>query len=268
MNQDDLSFFKNWFSDYCKSFYSATREDNKNISLKVEHTYNVCKNVRQILVRSLESGEIQLIAEAIALFHDIGRFPQYARYRTFRDNISVNHGLLGAKTLLKEKILQNLPENEQELIIQVVKFHNAFTIPHIEEDTAFFLKLIRDADKLDVWRVFIEYYESDPEDRTSVVGLGLPDIPEYSKGVLSRLHKKQMVPLSNAKTLNDFKLIQLSWVYDLNFMASFKLLLERGYMGRIISRLPQTEEIHKALTPLQEYVHQKMGRESVEKKEK
>jgi hypothetical protein len=198
-----------------------------------------------------------VLAETIALFHDIGRFPQYAKYKTFRDSISVNHGLLGAQTLREGKILQNLSENEQELIIQAVKFHNAFSIPRKQKnDTLFFLRLIRDADKLDIWRVFIEYYEIPEEERASAVNLELPDMPEYSEGVISYLYKKQIVPLSKIKTLNDFKLLQLSWIYDLNFKPSLNLLSERDYIDRITAKLPQTEEIHKLSLSLKKFMHQ------------
>src|SRR4030042_5618064 len=176
MTGDELIFFKKWFTDYVQSFYSSNKEDQKNISLKENHTFDVCKNVVGIAGELGFSDEDIMLSEVIALFHDIGRFPQYAKYKTFRDRKSVNHGLLGAQTLIQEKILQPLPDNEQELIIKVVRFHNAFSIPKSEkEDVVFFLKLIKDADKLDIWRVFLEYYDAPEEERASAVGLGLPE---------------------------------------------------------------------------------------------
>jgi len=260
MTKDDLNIFKNWFSDFCKSFYSSNIEDQKNISLKEEHTFNVCKNIIEIARElSLNDNEMML-AETIALFHDIGRFPQYAKYKTFKDSISVNHGVLGAHTLLEKKILKNLPENEQKLIIQSVRFHNAYSLPAgEEEDSVIFIKLIRDADKLDIWRVFIEYYESSQEERASAVSLGLPDTTEYSEEILSCIHRKQMASLSKVKTLNDFKLMQLSWIFDLNFKTSFRLLLERNYIDRIIFQLPQKEEIDRVSSALKEFVHMRVN---------
>jgi HD superfamily phosphohydrolase YqeK len=259
MKQDDLDFFKKWFSDYCKSFYSSDIEDQKNISLKEHHTFNVCKNIIEI-AKELSLSDSQIIlAEIIALFHDIGRFPQYIKYKTFRDSISVNHGLLGSQILLEKNILQNLCESEQEIIIQAVKFHNAFSTPKKKKkDIIFFVKLLRDADKLDIWRVFIEYYENPDENRSSAVGLGLPDTPEYSEDLLSCLYKKKIISLSKIKTLNDFKLLQLSWVYDLDFRSSFRLLIERNYLDRIISKLPQTEEILNVASILKEFVRRRI----------
>jgi hypothetical protein len=259
MNQSDLIFFKKWVSDYCKSFYSSNSEDQKNICLKEQHTLKVCENIIEI-AEGLSLGENhRMLAESIALFHDVGRFPQYSQYKTFKDSISVNHGVLGSKVLIEKKVLLGLPDNEQELIIQTVKFHNAFSIPRLEkEEIIFFIKLLRDADKLDIWRVFIEYYESPVEKRASAVGLGLPDAFEYSKDVILYILRKQVISLSKIKTLNDFKLLQLSWIYDLNFNPSFRLLQERDYIARIISQLPQTEEIHKVFIFFRDYVNQRL----------
>jgi HD domain len=259
MTVDDLIFFKRWFTDYVKSFYLPGKEDQKNISLKEKHTFNVCKNMTAITGELGLSDKDMMLSEVIALFHDIGRFPQYAKYKTFRDRKSVNHGLLGAQTLVEKKVLQDLPDKEQELIIKAVRFHNAFSIPKAEkEDIVFFIKLIRDADKLDIWRVFLEYYDTPEEQRASAVGLGLQDIAGYSEEILSCILRGQMVSLSLLKSLNDFKLMQLSWVYDLHYTPSFRLLSERAYIDKIIRQLPQDEGIQKASAVLEQYVRERL----------
>jgi HD domain len=259
MTSDDLQHFKGRFTAYCKSFYSTNAEDQKNILLKELHTSHVCKNILH-LAGDLSLNENQtFLAETIALFHDIGRFPQYARFKTFRDSVSVNHGLLGAEILVQERILQGLPEDEQEIVLESVKFHNAFSVPRKEkEDITFFIRLVRDADKLDIWRVFIEYYESPQEDQASAVSLGLPDLPQYSSEVLSTIYKKEIVSLVKIKTLNDFKLLQLSWIFDLNYKPAFRLLCERDYIRRIIAKLPRTEEIEELSLFLTEFVRRRL----------
>jgi len=259
MEKDDLILFKKWFSDYCKSFYSSDIEDQKNISLKEHHTDRVRENIVEISRRLSLDGHKTMLAEAVALFHDIGRFPQYAQYKTFRDSVSVNHGLLGAQILLKEGILHALPENDRGLIIEAVKFHNAFSIPKKANNTvAFFIKLIRDADKLDIWRVFIEYYESSDKNMARAITLELPDIPEYSKDILSYFSQKRVVSHSQLKTVNDFKILQLSWLYDLNFTPSFQLFSDRDYLSRMMAQLPQTEEIQEITRSLENFVNQRL----------
>ncbi|MBI5212791.1 MAG: HD domain-containing protein, partial [Nitrospirae bacterium] len=147
MNKDNLIFLKQWFSDYCRAFYSANKEDQRNISLKETHTHNVCGNIIAVADGLFSTETDMLLAETIALFHDVGRFPQYMKCKTFNDGISVNHGLLGANILLENKIILNLSQDEQDLIVQAVEFHNAFKLPDIQNNRdILFLKLIRDAD--------------------------------------------------------------------------------------------------------------------------
>jgi hypothetical protein len=259
MTMDESVFFKRWFTDYVESFYSPNKEDQKNIFLKEKHTFEVCKNMMQISGELRLSNKDLMLSEVIALFHDIGRFPQYAKYKTFRDRKSINHGFLGAQTLIEKNILQDLSDKEQELIIKAVRFHNAFSIPKVEgEDTIFFIKLIKDADKLDIWRVFLEYYDAPEEERASAVGLGLQDITGYSEEILLGILRGQMVSLSQLKSLNDFKLMQLSWIYDLHYKPSFRLLTERAYIDKIICHLPEDEGIQKASAVLKKYVIERL----------
>jgi hypothetical protein len=256
MNRDDLVFFKQWFSSYCVSFHTPDENDTRNLVLKEQHTANVCANILSIVRdESSDEGEA-MIAEAIALFHDVGRFPQYAEYKTFKDNISVNHGELGAAVLADTGILKNLKVREQEIITTAVKFHNAFRVPDLAgPDIIFFLKLVRDADKLDIWRIFFEYFsEGCPENRPSAVTLGFPDTAEYSREVLARIFNKQLVPLAMLKTLNDFKLTILSWAYDLNFRVSRRRAIEDNYVARVAATLPQTDEIRQAVSFVSEYI--------------
>ncbi|OGW25877.1 MAG: HD family phosphohydrolase [Nitrospirae bacterium GWC2_42_7] len=254
MTNEDLIDLKKWFSDYCGFFYTSDKEDQRNISLKELHTFNVLENITRIAEEEQLSRNSILLAGATALFHDVGRFSQYAKYKTFRDSISVNHGKLGAEILVEKNVLKSLPLTEQELIVNAVKFHNAFSVPALQEpDALLLIKLIRDADKLDIYRVFTEYFETKEEDRPSAVSLGLPDLPEYSKEIISCLFEKKLATLSSLKSLNDFKLMQLSWIFDLNFRTSFRLLLERDYINKIFATLPKTDEIVKVLHILKDF---------------
>lgn len=206
---------------------------------------------------SLNEGE-SVLAETIALFHDVGRFPQYHEYRTFKDSISVNHAALGTKVLLENNVLKNIPLRERKIVTDAVTLHNVFTLPKgLDADTLLFAKLIRDADKLDIWRIFTEYYALPEEKRWTAAGLGLPDSPDYSPDILSHLHKKEMFLLSKLKTLNDFKLLQIVWIFDLNFTSSFRMLMEKDYLNKIASTLPATDEIKRAVDVVREFVDRK-----------
>jgi putative nucleotidyltransferase with HDIG domain len=257
MDQHELNDLKRLFTDYCRSFYSSDHEDQRNIVLKQEHTGRVCENIVQIARDLSLDDERVTLAEAVALYHDIGRFPQYRKFKTFKDSISVNHASLGAEVLIENNVLQSLPRHEQDIILRSVTLHNVYSLPvGLDRDMLLFLKLIRDADKLDIWRVAIEYYGQPEEGKASAAGLGLPDVPGYSPEILTALKNKQMVQISTLKTLNDFKLLQLAWIYDLNFASSLRVLESRQYIDGIAATLPRSEEISSALAALRGYVHE------------
>ena len=206
-----------------------------------------------------------MLAEAVALLHDIGRFPQYHRYRTFKDSSSVNHAVLGAELLARAQVLDKLPADEQDVVMSAVRLHNVFTIPpELRGEYSLHLKLIRDADKLDIWRVFNEFYRLPEQDRASAVSLGFPDVPECSPDVLAALSRRELVDLAMVQSLNDFKLLQLSWVYDLNFAASFTILRTRGYIDGLVATLPPREEVLQAIDDISSVCSLTRGRGDLE----
>lgn len=254
MEPNDLEQLKEWFSAYCQGFYTENEADNRNYSLKEAHTHHVCGNMK-LLTGSLRlSPDKEITAETIALFHDLGRFEQYRRYSTFRDDLSENHAALGVRVLKEESVLAEAPEEERRSIFQAISLHNVFRLPSsIDGRDLLFTRLIRDADKLDIWRVFAEYYMQPETERASAAGLGFPDLPECSPEVLESLQRKEMVNLTKLKSLNDFKLLQLSWVFDLNFPASFQLALDRGYIDGLSMTLPEDGKVENAISMIREY---------------
>jgi hypothetical protein len=255
MDIEILSGIRRWFSLYSRSFDCGDKEAGRNMALKEEHTFRVSSNIVEIGRREgLNSCEL-MTAEAIAMLHDVGRFEQYRRFGTFRDADSVDHAELGARIITEQGLIAPLPPAEQAAISLSVRHHNAFAVPaSLPENTRFFLKLIRDADKLDIWRVFIEYFALPPEERASAAGLGLPDRPECSSPVLDQIENGEMVRLSTVKTLNDFKLMQLSWIYDLNFSGSMALVSERGCVDRLAATLPGDNRVEMAVQVIRELV--------------
>ncbi|MGC2062573.1 MAG: HD domain-containing protein [Thermodesulfovibrionales bacterium] len=260
MKPADLDRFRDWFDEYARTFVLDDREGQKNIDLKIAHTSRVCSNI--VCIAAGESRDIHetLIAEAAALFHDIGRFPQYRQYRTFRDSISINHGRLGAEVLRQEHVLDHLPEDEQASIINAVQFHNAFAVPELDsQEHLFLLRMVRDADKLDIWRIFIGFYEGDRTDIPSEASMGLPDLPEYSDEVLRDIEHRHTASMTHLRTLNDFKLMLMSWAFDINFSTSIRLLVEQDYINRVAALLPQTEALSRTLSSLLSYIDERLG---------
>jgi hypothetical protein len=189
----------------------------------------------------------------------VGRFSQYREYRTFDDSVSENHAALGVRVLLGHNVLGELKKPDREIILRAVMLHNVFSLPKdLDDETRLFVQVVRDADKLDIWRVFVEYYEQDEKSRSGAVALGLPASPGYSPDVLSCLKKGTMALKSALKNQNDFKLLQLTWVYDLHFSSSFQMLAERDLIRRVSEKLPDTREITEAVETVQRYADNRL----------
>jgi hypothetical protein len=97
----------------------------------------------------------------------------------------------------------------------VVRYHNRASLPVGEEERClFFLKMLRDADKIDIWRVVTDYYQNAGNKRNRTIELGLPDVDGVSGPVYESLMNGKIAQMADLKTLNDFKLLQIGWVYD------------------------------------------------------
>jgi hypothetical protein len=248
MKSADYSCFQEWFSRYVATFGDLDPEGLRNIRLKEDHTLRVVECMEALATgEGLDEVET-LIARTVALLHDVGRFPQYRRWRTFRDSESDNHARLSLEVIHSEKVLDRLSDGERLLIEEAVRFHNLLALPEqVASPTDRFIRLIRDADKLDIWRVFLEYYTLPEAERASAVGLGFPDLPEVTPACLDALAGGMIVRLDQARVLNDFKLLQISWVYDLNFATTRRLLLERSYLTQLAVTLPDDPQVQRAV---------------------
>lgn len=243
-----------WFNTYVNSFVEEFPDLKENLLIKADH----CKKVHQeikLIAENLElSDEDMFIAELIGLFHDIGRFRQYVKYKTFSDSKSQNHADLGVEVLNEYEVLKELSEIERELVLKAILNHSrAEIMPDSNERELFFSKLIRDADKLDIWRLITEYYMVKDSQENKTLVLDLPDTKEITDVVYQAIINRQIVLKETMKTVNDFKLMQIGWLFDLNFDHSIVRLYEKGYLKRIFDSLPKDEKITNLKLIVEDY---------------
>ena len=246
-----------WFADYVMEFSSDEPAYQRNIELKRAHSYEVMANMATLSKRLNLSEDEQTIARIIGLLHDIGRFEQFKRYHTFYDKVSVDHAELWLEVLHSLKILDSLDLAVQGLILTAIKWHNKKTIPQdLAEDEALFCRMIRDADKLDIWRVVTNYYCNMDKETNNTLQLDLPDTPGYQEVNIKAIRQHEIVDNNHLKNLNDFKLMQVGWVFDLNFDDSVWLLNERNYMQPLFAALPEDENIRQLKNEVETYMEQ------------
>jgi hypothetical protein len=255
-----LEELREWFGQYSSSFYTGDASDDPNYALKEEHTYRVAENSRIIAsAAGLDEAGVRL-AEAIGICHDVGRFRQYRDYSTFRDADSVNHASLSATVLTEEGLLDPLEDPERKTLVRAVSLHNVYRLPE-EMDPAALLhaRIVRDADKLDIWRVFIEEAAVPEKLRSSAAPLGFPDTGRCSPEIVAALSERKMLRLDAVSTVDDFRLLQLSWVFDLNFAFSLRLFRERGILSSYSPLLPMDLSVTRAVEALDVWVSERLA---------
>lgn len=256
MNDHVLKMLKKRFDSYVSSFRYDDSLKQRNIDLKIDHTWRVCHEILEIS-RQMDLDEEHLnIAEACALFHDVGRFEQYRRFETFHDLQSVDHGDLGAFIIKRNGLLEECNIDTRKLIVRTTKYHNKKVLPEGESpDFIFFLKLLRDADKLDIWKVVIAYEEEKERGFINdVIELGLSEDKDISAEIIAALLQKQTVDFSLMKTQTDFKMLQIGWVFDINFPPTLERIRKRGYIESIQSFLPRTPQVEEIIRTVQSHL--------------
>ncbi|MDG5815811.1 HD domain-containing protein [Chitinispirillales bacterium ANBcel5] len=244
-----------WFDDYTTSFINSNPSIEAPLVLKQEHCLRVSHEMRK-LADSLKLPESEIaICAAAGLLHDVGRFEQYKKYRTFLDIKSVNHAEVGVNVIKASSALDRFNPDVRKQILMAISYHNRATLPDSEECLRL-SKMLRDADKIDIWKVVIDYFKKPDAKQKKAIELNLPDTPSYSKKVVESIKSRKLSSIKSLESVNDFKLLLIGWVYDINFPHSFKVIQKRNYIKKLQSFLPPEEEISTICNLATEYVNE------------
>jgi hypothetical protein len=196
-----------------------------------------------------------LLAETAALFHDIGRFPQWKNYATFSDSSSEDHALLGLEVIARHKVLMRLKTEDRELIRTAILHHNARKLPpDLSPRQELFSRLLRDADKLDIWRLVINGLE-EYGNLVETLPDPLPMNNSINLKIVTELMERKIPDFSSVRNRNDMILLRLGWVFDLNLQVSCREVLERHYVERLCRNLPARKEIPEVEKSLISYLN-------------
>lgn len=240
-----LKEFRDWFHNYCNSFTELNQQQILKFRLKEKHSYEVVNCIAEIADALNLTTDDKRIAETIGLLHDLGRFEQIKQFNTFSDAASMDHGDFGVEVIKDFNLLDSVDPPTREIIFQSVKYHNKFQLPNLEPDidekTLLFIKLIRDADKIDIFRVIMEVFtdHADEEANSIIVDLNLDD--KISDNVFEHFMNNQIIHKRDVFYLNDYRVLILSWIHDINFPRTVEIFTERNYFTIIADTLPEGE---------------------------
>jgi hypothetical protein len=260
MQREQLERLKRWFDDYVSGHYVPGDEFlNNNLRLKECHTRRVRGEMRSLSAALSMNGQDAVLAEAIALLHDVGRFAQFKTYRTYKDSRSENHSVLGLRIMDEHRLIDDLPTEEQVIIRQAVEFHGAKELPTMDERAGHFAKMIRDVDKLDIYCLCVDNYRLYHENRDAfVLEVEFPDSADISPYILEAVLSNRLIDYGHIRTLTDAKLMQLGWVFDVYFDWTLRQMRDRGYIEGIARWLPDSEPAQRALGHVQRYVDERL----------
>jgi len=249
MNQAQLENLNYWLEHYSTGFLSGDPEIDPNIQFKIDHTYRVRDNIFAIATSLDLSPDNIRIAEVIGLLHDVGRFEQFTKYGTYRDDISEDHAALGLKVLAINQVLRGLSDEEKNIVETAIGYHNKYLLPKLlSDDCLMFCKLIRDADKQDIL-----------EQLANEVVETYPNRDEYSPKVIESILEGRGVSFTDAKTPADIKLMRMSWVFDINYSLTLKRIMDMRFLERMLAKLPQTVDSQRVYDYLKNYLGQRLN---------
>ena len=225
------------YDAYVDTFRGADGKLPDMMQLKRVHTAFVVKNAELIAAGEGFSSEEREVAVSAALLHDTGRYEQLKRYNTFRDSDSVDHAVLSHDIVREkgwlEKVVESSNRRIVESVLKAVLYHNRRDLPDgMDPLTAVAAHTVRDADKLDIFRVLEDQVEHTDWRKDSRAFWNLAVSAPPNPIVVACIEKGQPVDYQNIQSLSDFVLIQVGWMISgLHFATSRRLCRDRGHLA-------------------------------------
>lgn len=264
----------NAFAEYVRNYDPS----DEKIKLKIDHTYRVA-GLCQRIAESLGLSEPDVdIAWLLGMLHDIGRFEQIRRFGTFNDVQSVDHAEFGADLLFKEGLIRKFVEGyyeecelarsgneEAEQIIKnnehhnkdtgllemAIRQHNKYRVKEdLTERQRMFCDILRDADKVDIFKVNADIpmeiiYDVTTEELKNGI---------ITKEVLESFYKKETVLKSVRRSAVDHIVGHISLLFELVYKESYRQAKEQGYVYKLLNFKSDVPEVNAEFDDMRKYV--------------
>lgn len=252
---------QDWFAAFVLRHADGNGRLHPLLELKSAHSRRVGALCAELSAALNWCEEHRRAAGTLGLLHDAGRFPQFHRYGTFQDRLSVDHGRQGRSILETERVLSAFAPRERAAVLSAVAGHNARDLAEgLDPLSLSFLKLVRDADKLDILHVCTHAlrtgeYRNYPElfSRLDPAGPPSPDLVE-------EIRRRRAGSYERIRSLLDFRLVGLAWVYDINYVPALRMFVDRGLLAGILEGIPEGSGAEDLAADAQQYVRQRLNR--------
>lgn len=258
----DIEKAKIAFKDFLDEY-----EDKSDLGfeLKIVHTYHVAENAKEIAEKLNLSKEDIKLAELIGLLHDVGRFEELKITKEL-NSVKFDHAGHGSKMLFEKGMVRKFIEDNQydNIIKRAIENHSKLEIEKdLDERTLLHSKIIRDADKIDNYRV----KKDEKVEAIFPKRVNRKEDMEESKlsdKVYNTILDKKCVDIHDRVTPLDFWVCILAFTFDLNFDVSYKIVKENDYINVLVDRFKYSDSetknrMEKVRKIINRYINEKVN---------
>jgi len=235
----DIQLAIDEFKNYVDSNFNVS---DKAINRKRNHSLRVMNFCKELSISIGMNDEEIYIAQIIGLLHDIARFEQWKTFQSFNDIQTFDHGDRAVEFLKENNYIRKFIEDGSydDIIFTAIKNHNKFEIEsNLSEKALKYCKIIRDADKLDIYYEVDSCFYNEQSKIDAVTDTKLCD--EYYNAILE--HR----PVLKKKEESKFDLVAvlISFVFDINFDESITIIRKHDYMRNTLTKVHLSDPVEQ-----------------------
>ena len=244
-------------------------QSDPGYELKIAHTMHVVENAKIIASLKNLSEEDTELAQLIAYLHDIGRFEELKVLKEF-DSLKFEHALYGSKMLFEDNLIRRFISDDSydNIIKKAIENHSKLYIESgLTDRELLHAKIIRDADKLDNFRV------KKDELIENVWAGKYSNIEDFNNSLISdkvynNILKHECVDIHDRIYPLDYWICILAFVFDINFKETFKIIKENDYINVLVSKFNYTSnEIKDKMENIKNIINEFVNNKINDKKE-
>ena len=257
----DIQKARHAFKEFIKKY---DNQENPGFNLKVVHTYFVSKNAKELANKLNLSEEDVDLAELIGLLHDIGRLEEIKAMNGF-NSVKFNHAMHASKMLFEDKLIRLFTDDDKYdyIIKNAIENHNKLNIDtNLDDRSLLHARIIRDADKLDNYRVkkdekIEEIFAGRVKSKEEL------EVSEISNKIYQTVLLEKCVDIHDRLYPLDYWVCVLAFTFDLYFKETLQIVKDNDYINILINRfnyknIASKNKMEKIRTILNNYIESKL----------
>ncbi len=245
MDTDTYKDIESWFEGYAQRILAGNVEVQDNIELKKKHILKAVDLTVHLAGTMDKYADLDITAaKIVAIAQHLARFNDFAKATTGEEVLGEKNIDACIAIIEEEKVLEELSEEQKNTVLECLKYVDSNTFPKsLSEEVISIVKLVSDACKVSALEVVSEYYGLERQGTNKIIEFNLPNKFEISAKLQKRIMDDRVAEAKDVHSIKDLKLMQMSWVFALNFKESYKIVYNKSYVKKIYETLPKSDKI-------------------------